>query len=165
MPALSQGNPASGLAVLDTNVLLDWLVFRNPGVAPLVRALTLRQLTWISCPPMRQELARMLDSLSLARWKPDAAAALATHDALAQMRPPPRTPARHPRCTDPDDQIFVDLAIEHGAQWLLTQDRALLKLARRLRRAHIEVTCPAEWARRDALGSPAPAPATDAVRA
>ena len=38
------------------------------------------------------------------------------------------------RCTDPDDQKFIDLALHCGAQWLLSHDRAVLKVADQARR-------------------------------
>ena len=36
-------------AVLDTNVVLDWLVFRNPRTAPVARALESGAMRWLSC--------------------------------------------------------------------------------------------------------------------
>ena len=35
------------------------------------------------------------------------------------------------RCTDADDQKFIDLALHFGAAALLSRDRAVLRLARR----------------------------------
>ena len=40
-----------------------------------------------------------------------------------------------PACRDPDDQKFLELAQASGAQWLISKDRDLLKLARRTRKA------------------------------
>jgi predicted nucleic acid-binding protein len=36
-----------------------------------------------------------------------------------------------PRCDDRDDQKFLELARDGGAEWLVTADKALLRLARR----------------------------------
>lgn len=133
-------------AVLDTNVVLDWLVFANRDVALLQRAVLDGKLVWLSCPAIRAELARMLGHASLSGWRPDAAAALATHDRLAKLRPDPGPlGADAPRCSDPDDQLFVDLAITSSARWLLSRDKALLKLGRRLRPRRIEVLTPLAW--------------------
>jgi uncharacterized protein len=116
--------------VLDTNTLLDWLVFGNPGMAPIGAAVQRGDLIWLACPRMREELARTLTYVDLAKWQPDAEFVLGTFDRFAQMRAaPPASPAGL-RCTDPDDQVFIDLAIAGCARWLLTHDRALLKLAR-----------------------------------
>ena len=37
-------------------------------------------------------------------------------------------------CSDPDDQCFIDLAVAHAADALLSRDKALLRLARHARR-------------------------------
>jgi predicted nucleic acid-binding protein len=45
------------------------------------------------------------------------------------------------RCKDPDDQVFIDLAVHVGARWLFSKDAALLKLARRAQKFHgVQVT-------------------------
>ena len=49
------------------------------------------------------------------------------------------------RCTDGDDQKFIDLALGHGARWLLSRDRAVLKLARRARPLGLSVLTPETW--------------------
>jgi predicted nucleic acid-binding protein len=129
---------------LDTNVLLDWLVFRNPVVLPLVSAIEQGRLQWVACASMRAELARTLGYDNLAHWAPDREHALATFDARALLLPEPATlPAL--RCSDPDDQVFLDLAVAAGARWLLTHDRALLRLARRARNLGVSVIQPRLW--------------------
>jgi predicted nucleic acid-binding protein len=47
----------------------------------------------------------------------------------------------------PDDQKFIDLALLGGATWLVSRDKAVLKLARRCRaQAGLVVTPPHLWA-------------------
>ncbi len=54
---------------------------------------------------------------------------------LCLWQPPPSCPLPPlPRCRDPDDQKFLQLALCGGAQRLLSRDQALLELDRRLRR-------------------------------
>ena len=132
--------------VLDTNTVLDWLVFADPGIRPVVDALQAGRLRWVACPAMRQELAHMLGHARLARWSPDGPAALAQFDHLAEIRPDPVcNPHTGLRCRDVDDQIFLDLALVARARWLLTHDRALLKLARRAAENGLQVVRPADW--------------------
>ena len=129
---------------LDTNVVLDWLVFRNPAVLPLVAAIEADRVQWVACASMRNELARTLGYDNLVHWAPDRERALATFDAHARLLPHPATlPAL--RCNDPDDQVFLDLAVEAGARWLLSHDRALLRLARRARGLGVAVVQPRLW--------------------
>ena len=46
-------------------------------------------------------------------------------------------------CSDRDDQKFLDLAYTARADWLVTRDKALLKLARRARRDGLKILAPA----------------------
>jgi predicted nucleic acid-binding protein len=139
-------SPADAVAriILDTNVVLDWLVFRNPAVTPLVLALEQGRVQWAACASMRAELARTLGYANLAHWAPDREQSLAAFDAHALLLPEPATlPGL--RCTDPDDQVFLDLAVGTGSGWLLTHDRALLRLARRARAMGVTIIQPQLW--------------------
>jgi uncharacterized protein len=131
--------------VLDTNTVLDWLVFADPGVAAVTDAIEEGAVHWLVCPRMRDELERTLAYASLAKWQPDPARVLALFDQHAQMCPAPVTAPTTPRCTDTDDQVFIDLALTTGAHSLLTHDRALLKLARRARVLGLQIVKPADW--------------------
>jgi len=132
--------------VLDTNIVLDWLVFRDPGISALAAAITDGKVTWLACATMRDEIAHMLGHHSLARWQHDPATALATFDAYARLRNSPQAAQVNPLCcSDPDDQVFIDLAVSQQARWLFTHDRALLKLARRARVHGVSILRPAEW--------------------
>ena len=135
---------AAQRVVLDTNVALDWLVFRDAGARPLGLALDRGELRWLATRAMRAELAHMLAHASLARWAPDSERALASFDALAVLTAAPEHPGPL-RCRDPDDQMFIDLALAASAKWLLTRDKALLRLARRSAAFGLVVTTPLRW--------------------
>lgn len=133
--------------VIDTNVVLDWLVFRHPVAALLEPALTSGRWRWLCTRAMRDELARVAVRESLARWAIDADALLSAFDARAVERdtPPPLGAAERLQCTDPDDQKFIDLAIAQRAHALLTRDRALLRLASRARNFGVLIATPEGW--------------------
>ena len=58
-----------------------------------------------------------------------------------------RAPPGLPRCSDVDDQKFLELAWHAQARWLVTKDKALLVLARRkLRPAPCRIATPAGMA-------------------
>ncbi len=127
--------PAAGLLlVLDTNVVLDWVAFGDARVRPIAAAIergALRAVTNAAC---LQELRR---ALAYAQVKLGAAAqALAYDRYVAHARgfeiADAAAAAQLPRCEDPDDQKFLELAWHARASHLLTRDRALLKLAREL---------------------------------
>jgi predicted nucleic acid-binding protein len=62
----------------------------------------------------------------------DALAAYAA-SALHHRQAVPTEAAALPRCKDRDDQKFLELARDSAAHWLVTADKALLRLARRER--------------------------------
>ena len=126
--------------VLDTNVVLDLLVFDDPATPPLQQALQAGALQWISTPVMREELARVLAYPHLVArmsfYRLNAADVLAAFDRQVQIVDV--APKATMNCTDPDDQKFIDLAVAHRAQ-LLSKDRAVLKLKKRLLLAGVAV--------------------------
>lgn len=131
-------------AVLDTNVVLDWLLFEEPAAAALAQAITMERLRWVATAAMRDELAHVLArGLATAHGK-EASALLAAWDRHAVPYPEP--PAhRLLRVTDPDDQKFLDLALYVRAGWLISRDRAVLRLARRAAASGTSIVTPASW--------------------
>jgi predicted nucleic acid-binding protein len=132
------------LLVLDTNVVLDWLVFRDAAAAPLAAALERGQVRWIATDAMRDELTAVLARGGFERWQPDPAAVLACWQQLA-MPADPAPPAPGWSCGDPDDQKFLDLAVHARAAALLTRDRALLEFTRRAASIGLWIGPPAAW--------------------
>lgn len=135
--------------VLDTNVVLDWLVFRDPGCDALAHGLLRMQLRWLATEAMRKELEHVLTRGTLDAWEPDRTAVLASWDRWAtHVEPLVSAPPAAMRCTDPDDQKFIDLALQVGAAALLSRDRAVLALAPRARVVGLDILSAADWARR-----------------
>jgi predicted nucleic acid-binding protein len=134
--------------VLDSNVLLDWLVFDDPSVLPLVQAIQMRSVRWLTSDSLRAELA---DVLLRKPWRGPAADPVAVwraygdwaHTVVDQV---PSGTATRLRCRDPDDQKFIDLTLMHGARWLISRDKAVLSLARRARPLGLIIAKPAQWA-------------------
>ena len=119
--------------VLDTNIVLDLLLFQNPQAQGLRQALDQQQLRWLATVPMREELVRVLAYPKIAavsaRLGHSAVPLLGQWDALVSVvEVAPRCTVR---CRDPDDQMFIDLAVAHRAV-LLSKDALVLRLAKRL---------------------------------
>ena len=136
------------IVVLDTNVVLDWLVFRNPVCAALGGALAAATLRWCASAAMRAELAHVLGRGAAQAWNPDLATLWTLWERNCDELAAPTflVPAMRLRCTDADDQMFIDFSLAHGARFLLSRDRAVLKLARRARPFGLTITTPADWA-------------------
>ena len=127
------GAPAAPI-VIDTNIVLDLLVFDDPRWAPLRAALAAGELRWLATAAMREELLRVLGYPLIARrLQKDARQADAVMAAFdAQVHTVADVPVRARFvCKDPDDQIFIDLAVSQTAQ-LLSKDQAVLSMRKRL---------------------------------
>jgi predicted nucleic acid-binding protein len=138
-------------AILDTNVWLDWLVFGDPRVAPLAAAIEAGRLAPLATEPMLAEFAAVVARPRFALDEAARAAACARQRAAVSVLAP--APDCRLPCTDPDDRMFVDLAVAHRVAWLLSRDKALLRLRRiALRRFGLRVGTPEDW--RAAPGDP-----------
>jgi len=136
--------------VLDTNVALDLFVFRDPAVSHLKDALQSGLVQAVVDDACRAEWLAVLDypDFSLSpEARQQAAQAFDRYAVLLAAAPlPPRPDARLPRCADPDDQKFLELALLAGAQWLLSKDKAVLRLARRTaREGWFQILTPSAW--------------------
>lgn len=131
--------------VLDTQVVLDWLVFRDPGCMALSTALENNSVCWLTSQAMRNELEHVLGREAIVAWKVNRIAITKAYERCAQMVTLEVSPNPLLRCTDPDDQMFIDLALSTQARCLFTRDRALLKLARRAKQHGVTVLQPADW--------------------
>ncbi len=119
--------------VLDTNIVLDVFVFKDPATQPLKQALDSNRIQWLATQAMRDELERVLSYPKIlarrAVTEPDTEKVLQQFDAQAHLVGV--APKAGVSCSDPDDQKFIDLALAHKAL-LLSKDRAVLGMARRL---------------------------------
>ena len=127
-PMPSPTNQASW--VLDTNIVLDIYHFREPALAPLAAALQDTGVRCLVSPATLDELARVLGYPQF-RLDPSAQAAIfqAYRQRVTLVEVTDIPPL--PRCRDRDDQKFLELAAVGGAQWLISKDKEVLRLARR----------------------------------
>jgi predicted nucleic acid-binding protein len=142
------------LLVLDTNVVLDWLVFHDPRCNVLAEALQSGLARWVATLAMREELERVLARGALDAWNPDLPALWCAWERWAQIVPLPSLAASgSPRCTDPDDQKFITLGIHLRASALLSRDRAVLRCARGAHALGLDIVTPDAWTLRWAAGT------------
>lgn len=150
--------------MIDTNVVLDLLHFYDAIARPLWLALEAGRVRCVASAATLDELQRVLAypefDLDAARQ----AALFARYRALSETAQtvegcaglPHKGPPIHyglkpvwnrmPRCSDPDDQKFIELAAAVGAQGLVSKDRAVLKLRRRCAPQFL-IMCPDEAVR------------------
>ncbi|GAB3103772.1 putative toxin-antitoxin system toxin component, PIN family [Lysobacter terrae] len=158
--SIGEGTSATPRLVLDTNVCLDLFVFDDARCAGLHRALLAAQITAVTDEACREEWRRVLTYPVLKLDECMRIAAQTRFDTLVLALPMAGDdvsddPPQAPRCRDPHDQKFLDLAIRAGARWLLSRDDHLLSLARRARRDGLfEILTPEAWLAAHAASAP-----------
>ena len=121
--------------VLDTNIVLDCFVFTDSRVTPIVNLLHTGAAIALIRDDCLEELRRVLDYPQFKLSASGQAAVFARYRAFVEHVVAPDsaalTAARLPRCQDPDDQKFLELARDGAAAYLVSKDKRVLQLARR----------------------------------
>lgn len=132
--------------VIDTNVCLDLFVFRDPRWGALVAALESGAVEAVTRSDCRDEYHIVLRYPHLPLDDSNRPQAAARFDQLIKVVAPEPSPLLLPVCKDRADQKFLEIARDAGASVLITKDKALLKLAKRLSRAGMfKVLVPEAW--------------------
>jgi putative PIN family toxin of toxin-antitoxin system len=131
--------------VLDTNIWLDWLVFDDPAVMPLKSACGEGLVRIAINAACLKELGRVLAYPEFELAAP-ARNALFTQVRNCTYRAESKLLSPLPRCADPDDQKFLELARDAQADWLITKNKALLSLAKkRFDPTGFRIGTPEQW--------------------
>ncbi|WP_424192208.1 PIN domain-containing protein [Ampullimonas aquatilis] len=141
--------PAIGL-LLDSNVLLDIVHFADPDALPIRAAIEAGRMQMVSNAACRDELIRVL---AYTRFKiADATPHLTWFDQHVQLfeLATGLAQVRLPRCSDEDDQKFLecarDTAPHFNKLFLFSKDKAVLKMkGRMLRDFGVSVLPPRDW--------------------
>jgi predicted nucleic acid-binding protein len=124
-----------GHVVLDTNIVLDLWVFDDPRSQPLLAQLEAGAVRWLATASMREELRRVLDYPHIAQRLQ------ARRMAAADVQLQADAPKAPYVCKDPDDQKFIDLAVQHTAA-LHSKDAQVLRMKNRLARCRVPLNPP-----------------------
>ena len=135
--------------VLDTNVVLDWLVFANADALGLTAAEATGGVQVMLHQAMLDELTRVLGYPLLKLDESRRAEVLASYRAQGVQAGVPKAfngdhlmlPEGFPRCRDPDDQVFLAVAY-HAQAALVSRDKAVLKLIKRAGRFGVQIISP-----------------------
>jgi len=120
------------IAVLDTHIWLEWLLWRSPRLEPLRVKHAAGHLQILHSSETLAEWRRVLGYPQFAQ-SPDQIDALCLEFAeltrcCALM--PDAERAKLPKCRDPDDQKFLELSVMGSADWLITRDKKLRKIGK-----------------------------------
>ena len=115
--------------VLDTNVVLDLLHFNDPSVSPILHALEADIAHCYASTATLDELRRVLTYSEFQIDVATQSAFLARYQMWFRVAESGTVSARKmPCCSDPDDQMFLELAASIRADFLISKDKALLAL-------------------------------------
>jgi uncharacterized protein len=133
--------------VLDTNICLDLLLFRDAGSRALADALAAGRWHAVSRADCRDEWLHVLRYPQFRVDEAQYGRLVQAFDALMRpWQPVDEVLPELPVCRDPDDQKFLELAWQARASALVSKDKALLKLARRARkRGLFAIVSPQGW--------------------
>lgn len=149
--------PGAPVLILDTQIVMDWLVFDEPSITPIIDHVVSRRSHWVATEPMRAELLHVLARGTAAHLHPDPAHiadAFARHCTLVPER---ELSMARPRCSDTDDQKFIDLGLQYAPTHptcLISRDRAVLKVAKRAAKLGLTIVSPASWLKTHATEAP-----------
>jgi putative PIN family toxin of toxin-antitoxin system len=118
------------------------LLFRNGRLAWLRSAWQSRQIVPVVCTATVEELLRVLAYPKFRLDRDSIDELLAEFLPYAETVALPEHPPQGPRCRDPHDQVFIDLAIAADAKGIVTGDQDLIALSGRMR---IPIRPPARW--------------------
>jgi predicted nucleic acid-binding protein len=118
-------------------------VFDDAFLATLRDRVRARSVEVISHPPALEELRRVLAYPILKLSAERQASVLERYSAQVSVfentPQPAQLPVGFPRCRDADDDPFIELAWRAGADALVSRDKAVLKLARRVRKFGFQI--------------------------
>jgi putative PIN family toxin of toxin-antitoxin system len=136
--------------VLDTNICLDLFVYCDPRWHRLLQSMENGEVICVTREDCRTEWTLVLEYPRFALDDRARQRALDDFDRLIFIIDTDQpTDITLPICKDRDDQKFLELAATSSAHYLVSKDKALLKLARRIRKLGLfEIITPEQWVAR-----------------
>lgn len=123
--------------VLDTNVCLDLFVFRDPRWHVILQQLQNGEIQAVTRHDCRDEWLAVLFYPHLPIDENNRAGFIAVFDRYVKVLAPDERCITLPKCKDSDDQKFMEIARDSEAVILLTKDKALLKLSKKVSKANL----------------------------
>ena len=147
--ALQHAKPSfdAPTVILDTNIVMDILVFKDPSVAPIVKAIDDDRLIPLLHPETFAELVDVLGRSMFKLMSDEVdAKALDWHSRCRFISGelPPNT-----YCKDQEDDKFFQLALLTHCPFLITKDKLVLKARKRAKRDAIAVMTVADFVQKE----------------
>lgn len=130
-------------AVFDTNIILDFLVYRNSTLQPLYEEIKAGRIASIASEATLYELADVLSRPQFKLTAEEVVACLAEWRACSSITDADQESAAV--CRDTDDQKFLNLAFSQKADFLVSRDKLVLKCRGKCRTLGITVLKPEDF--------------------
>lgn len=119
--------------VLDTNIIMDMFHFNDEGTREIYALLLSKRISAITKAECLDELNRVVTYPAFNLTPIEQSDLLRRYGEVVTVyhAHPAHELSPLPRCKDPDDQKFLELAAAIHADILITRDKALLAIARR----------------------------------
>ena len=116
--------------ILDTNILLDLFYFKDESVEYLYKCLKNLEIDAYTCESIWEEFEEVLTRKPFLKSQDQINQLRIDHqDLFIWKAPKEKAPYK---CQDSDDQIFVDLSVEHAPCTIISKDNHLLKMSKKL---------------------------------
>ena len=124
--------------ILDTNVCLDLFVFEDRHCIELKEIIKKGIVKAVTRDDCKNEWLRVLTYSSLSLNESIRQKCISEYNKVILCREfPQKNYSILPICSDSDDQKFLELAYDAHAKFLVTKDKALLKLSKKTKMANL----------------------------
>jgi putative PIN family toxin of toxin-antitoxin system len=114
--------------VLDTNVILDLLVFKDPSAKPIRLLLDAKQVDAVRTQASIAELIDVIGRPTFRLSPEDQASIVRAWESTSRLLENTAIEPAPFACRDPDDQVFIDMAYSLRPALLLSKDLRVLEL-------------------------------------
>ena len=114
--------------VLDTNVILDLLVFKDPSTQPIRLLLDANQVDAVRTPASMAELIDVIGRPTFKLSQADQETIVQAWETSSRLLENTAIESAPFTCRDPDDQVFINMAYSLRPALLLSKDLRVLEL-------------------------------------
>lgn len=126
--------------VLDTNVILDLLVFKDPAAEVIRQALDAKLVDAVRSEASMLELVDVIQRPTFKLSEDDQAMILHSWESSTRLLEDTAIEPAPFVCRDPDDQVFINMAFSIRPAFLLSKDLRVLELHPIAKRHGIEIS-------------------------
>jgi putative PIN family toxin of toxin-antitoxin system len=126
--------------VLDTNVILDLLVFKDPSTEPIRLLLDAQQVDAVRTLASMAELIDVIGRPAFKLSQADQETIVQAWESSSRLLETTAMERAPFTCRDPDDQVFLDMAYSIRPALLLSKDLRVLELQAIAQRHDVEIS-------------------------